>query len=409
VAAIKQCLPGTPIPGPFIDDNRGFSDIGKPGRFPFSFRHAMISSEPKTMTAIRKLRPEPGLDLRHDVPCPQIGAREVLVNVTHAGICGTDRHIYEWDRWSQNRIKVGITTGHEFVGRVIAVGKAVDRAEIGQRVSVEGHVGCNRCEPCRTGNAHICEHVEILGIDRDGGFAQFVAVPEGNLWPVHPQIRDEVAAVFDPLGNAVHTVMTAGVSGKTVLITGVGIIGLMAVSVARAAGASKIFVTDVDPSRLALARRLGADEAFAASEPWVETIRECTGGYGAHVLLEMSGNPQALRNGFEALRGGGHAALLGIPANEVAFDLPRHVIFKGATIHGINGRRMFETWYQMESLLLSGRVNLDPIITHVLPLEEFEHGLRMMQTGEAIKVVLRVPEPESSACQIPTSISAAAT
>ena len=368
----------------------------------------MKSSTAPTMSAIRKLQAAPGLDLRHDVPRPAIGARDVLVNVTHAGICGTDRHIYEWDRWSQNRIKVGITTGHEFVGRVVAVGKAVERATVGQRVSAEGHVGCGRCEPCRTGNGHICEHVEILGIDRDGGFAQLVAVPEDNIWPVHPEIRDEVAAIFDPLGNAVHTVMTAGVSGKTVLITGVGIIGLMAVGVARAAGASQIFVSDVDPARLALARRLGADAAFLASEDWLPQIRQRTGGYGVHVLLEMSGHPQAIRNGFEALRGGGHAALLGIPANDVALDLPRHVIFKGATIHGINGRRMFETWYQMESLLLSGRLDLDPIITHVLPLEDFEQGLRMMQSGEAIKVVLRIPPLDATECQIPTSISAAA-
>ncbi len=364
---------------------------------------------PKTMTAIQKLKAAPGLDLRTDVPVPSIGAREVLVNVTHAGICGTDRHIYEWDRWSQNRIRLGITTGHEFVGRIVAIGKSVERAEMGQRVSVEGHVGCNCCEPCRTGNAHICSNLRILGIDCDGGFAQFVAVPEENLWPVHPQIRDEVAAIFDPLGNAVHTVMTAGVSGKTVLITGVGIIGLMAVGVAKAAGASRVYVTDLDRSRLALAKNLGADEAFVATDDWVPQVRELTGGYGPHVLLEMSGNASAIRSGFDALRSGGHVAMLGIPPNEVSLDLPRHVIFKGATIYGINGRRIFETWYQMESLLLSGRLNLDPIITHVLPLEKFEHGIEMMRTGEAIKVVLKIPQPNTAECQTPNSITAAAT
>lgn len=362
---------------------------------------------PSTMVAIRKLRGEPGLDLRSDTPVPQVGPREVLIRVTHAGICGTDRHIYEWDRWSQNRIRLGITTGHEFVGEVVQIGPAVQRTTVGRRVCVEGHVGCQVCEPCRTGNGHICESVRILGIDCDGGFAQYVAAPEENIWHVHPEIRDEVAAIFDPLGNAVHTVMTAGVSGQTVLITGVGIIGLMAVSVAKAAGASRIYATDVDPARLRVARQLGADEVFNAKDDFIPQIRKATGGLGVHVLLEMSGNAQAIRNGLEAMRGGGRAALLGIPSNDVPLDLPRHVIFKGATILGINGRRMFETWYQMENLLLSGRLNLEPIITHVIPMAEFESGFKMMQSGEAIKVVLKIPQSTENECQAKNSISAA--
>jgi threonine 3-dehydrogenase len=363
---------------------------------------------PSTMHAIRKLRGQPGLDYCPDVPLPKIGSREVLVNVTHAGICGTDRHIYEWDRWSQNRIKLGITTGHEFVGRVVQVGPSVNRTTIGRRVCVEGHVGCQLCEPCRTGNGHICDKVRILGIDTNGGFAQFAAVPEENVWHVHPDIPDEIAAIFDPLGNAVHTVMTAGVSGQSVLITGVGIIGLMAVSVAKAAGASRVFATDVDPRRLKLARELGADDTFAANEDFVSRVRAATGGLGAHALLEMSGNEQALRSGLDALRGGGRAALLGIPANDVSLDLPRHVIFKGATLLGINGRRMFETWYQMENFVLSGRLNLEPIITHVIPMSDFESGLRMMQSGEAIKVVLKIPPIQDAACPTESSIGAAA-
>jgi threonine 3-dehydrogenase len=362
---------------------------------------------PSTMVAIRKLRAAPGLDLCTDTPVPKLGPRDVLIRVTHAGICGTDRHIYEWDRWSQNRIKPGITTGHEFVGEVVQIGPAVQRTSVGRRVCVEGHVGCQSCEACRTGNGHICERVRILGIDCDGGFAQYVAAPEENIWHVHPDIRDEIAAIFDPLGNAVHTVMAAGVSGQTVLITGVGIIGLMAVSVAKAAGASRIYVSDVDPARLKLALRLGADEAFNAKEDIVAKIRAATGGPGVHVLLEMSGNVQAIRSGLDALRSGGRAALLGIPPNDVPLDLPRLIIFKGATILGINGRRMYETWYQMENLLLSGRLNLDPIITHVIPLAEFESGFRMMQSGEAIKVVLRIPQATDVECPMKSSISAA--
>jgi threonine 3-dehydrogenase len=349
---------------------------------------------PATMPAIRKLKSEPGLWWQPETPVPKIGPREVLVAVTHAGICGTDRHIYEWDAWSKSRVQLGITTGHEFVGKIVAKGSAVTRAEIGQRVSAEGHIGCGVCQPCRTGNGHICEKVDILGIDCNGCFASYVAVPEENLWPVHPDIPDHIAAIFDPLGNAMHTVMAAGVSGRSVLITGVGIIGLMAVTIAHAAGAGTIMVTDRDEKRLALAKKLGADYAFHASdESWPTKARELTHNQGPQVLLEMSGHPKAIRQGFAALRNGGTAALLGIPAEPVPLDLPNDIIFKGATVLGINGRRMFETWYQVESFLLSGRLNLEPIVTHHLPLADFEKGFKLMQAGEAIKVVLEVPQP----------------
>lgn len=349
----------------------------------------------RTMLAIKKLQAAPGLDWCPQTPVPTIGPRDVLVAVTHAGICGTDRHIYEWDAWSASRVPVGITTGHEFVGEVAAVGDAVTRVKPGDRVSAEGHIGCGVCEPCRTGNAHICEKVDIIGIDRDGCFAQYVAVPEENAWPVHPDIPNHVAAVFDPLGNAMHTVMAAGVSGRSVLITGVGIIGLMAVTIARAAGAGTILVTDVDERRLELAKQLGADHTFhAGSADWPTEARRLTHNQGPQVLLEMSGHPKAIRAGFAALRNGGTAALLGLPAKEVAFDLANDIIFKGATVLGINGRRMFETWYQVESFVLSGRLNLEPIITHQLPMSEFNRGIELMQTGEAIKVVLEVPHDE---------------
>ena len=348
---------------------------------------------PATMPALRKLHDAPGLDFCPEVKVPDVGPRDVLISVTHAGICGTDRHIYEWDAWSQSRVKVGITTGHEFVGKVIQVGQAVNRTQVGARVSAEGHIGCGICEQCRTGNGHICNEVDILGIDCDGCFAPYVVVPEDNVWPVHDDISNEAAAVFDPLGNAVHTVMTAGVSGRSILITGVGIIGLMAVSVARAAGASQIFVTDVDPKRLAIARDLGADEAYDARESgWVDEIRNKTGGGGVQSLLEMSGNIHAIRDGFTALRNGGSAAMLGIPSGDITIDLTNHIIFKGATVHGINGRKMFETWYQMENLLLSKRINLDPIITHVIEMKDYEKGFKMMQSGEAIKVVMKIPQ-----------------
>jgi threonine 3-dehydrogenase len=350
------------------------------------------------MPAIRKLSDAPGLTYQAGIALPDYGPRDVLIAVTHAGICGTDRHIYEWDPWSRNRVQVGITTGHEFVGRVVRVGDAVQRTSVGARVSAEGHIGCGNCEQCRTGNGHICDSVDILGIDVDGCFAGFVAVPEDNVWPVHPEIPDRIAAIFDPLGNAVHTVMAAGVSGKSVLITGVGIIGLMAVTVARAAGAGRIYVTDVDPNRLQLALCLGADEVFDAREPWVDKVRRSAGGGGVHCLVEMSGHPQAIRDGFEAMRNGGTAAMLGIPSDEITIDLSK-LIFKGATVLGINGRLMFDTWYQMENLILSDRLELDPIITHTIDMEDFETGFRMMQSGEAIKVVMRIKQEGQELCQ----------
>ncbi|CAN5598015.1 L-threonine 3-dehydrogenase [soil metagenome] len=346
-----------------------------------------------TMIAIKKSSPAPGLTLDRQAPVPTIGPRDVLIAVTHAGICGTDRHIYEWDDWSSNRIPVGITIGHEFVGKVAKVGDAVLRTKVGERVSAEGHIGCGVCEPCRTGQMHICEKVDIIGIDRDGAFAQFVSIPEENVWPVHPDIPDHVAAIFDPLGNAMHTVMAAGVSGKSVLITGVGIIGLMAVPIARAAGAQKIIVTDRDDRRLSIARELGADVAYQATDAdWPIKARDVTGGIGPQVLLEMSGNARAIRQGFAALRNGGTAALLGISSKPVEMDLANDIIFKGAKVLGINGRLMFETWYQVESFLLSGKINLEKIVTHQIPLEDFERGFKLMQSGEAIKVVMQIPQ-----------------
>lgn len=340
---------------------------------------------------------------------PEPGPRDVLIRVKKVGICGTDRHIWEWDAWAASRIPVGIITGHEFVGDVVRVGSAVTRYQPGQRVSAEGHISPGTGYNARTGNAHIAEGMQILGVDRDGCFAEYVCVPEDNVWPVHASIPDKVAAVLDPLGNAVHTVMSANVSAKTVLITGVGIIGLMAVTVARAAGASRIFVTDVNAARLALAKKLGATEAYNTYVPpppreptggphqahtgtpeWIKDLRKATRGDGPDVLLEMSGHPAAIHDGFTALRMGGTAALLGIPSMPFTFDLTNHIVFKAATVLGINGRKMFDTWYQMESLLLSGRLELDEIITHDLPLADFTQGFRCMQSGEGIKVVMSV-------------------
>ncbi|MBL0926629.1 MAG: L-threonine 3-dehydrogenase [Phycisphaerales bacterium] len=361
------------------------------------------------MRALVKASPAPGLDLIPDRPAPlgstgrplEPGPTEVLIRVHKAGVCGTDRHIYEWDDWAASRIPVGIVTGHEFVGIVEKVGSACTRVTPGTRCSAEGHITAWADYNSRTGNAHIASDTKILGVDRDGIFADYAMIPESNVWPLDPRIPDRFAAVMDPLGNAVHTVMAAGVSARTVLITGVGIIGLMAVTVARAAGASRIYATDTNPARLALARKLGAAAAFnplpeskgGDGDRWIDAIKRETRGDGADVLLEMSGSPIALDQGFRALRMGGTAALLGIPSRAPTFDLTNHVVFKGATVLGINGRRMWETWYQMENLLTSGRLELDDIITHELPLAQYRRAFELMQSGEGIKIVLDLNGP----------------
>ncbi len=375
------------------------------------------AAAPATATMRSLIKHHAGTELQlAQRPVPQPGPRDVLIKVKKVGICGTDRHIWEWDAWAASRIPVGIITGHEFVGHIVKVGSAVTRYQPGLRVSAEGHISPGTGYNARTGNAHIAADMVILGVDRDGCFAEYVCIPEENVWPVHADIPDKIAAILDPLGNAVHTVMSADVSAKTVLITGVGIIGLMAVTVAKAAGASRIFVTDVDAKRLAIAKKLGAVEAYNSYVPpppreprggggtggsahhpashatpdWIKDLRKATRGDGPDVLLEMSGHPSAINDGFTALRMGGTAALLGIPSTPFTFDLTNHIVFKAATVLGINGRKMFQTWYQMESLLLSGRLQLDDIITHELPLADFAKGFRLMQTGEGIKIVMSV-------------------
>ena len=340
------------------------------------------------MQALVKARPEPGFVLE-ERPVPRIGPTDVLIRVEKAGVCGTDQHIYGWDRWAQARVHPPLIVGHEFMGRVVELGAAVRSVAVGERVSAEGHIADGTCFLCRTGEAHVCEHVQIIGVDRDGAFAEYIAMPEYNVWKLDPAIPDEFAAVFDPLGNAVHTVMAAGVSSKSVAITGVGSIGLMAIPVARAAGAAAVYAIDVNPRKLELATRLGADETFLATEPnLVDEIRRRTGGDGVDVLLEMSGSGSAIDAGLQMVRNGGRAALLGIPSDDVRINLAERIIFKGLTVLGINGRKMFETWYQTQALVKSGRVDLRPIITHVVPFAEFDRAFALMHSGEAAKIVL---------------------
>jgi threonine 3-dehydrogenase len=340
------------------------------------------------MQALIKPGSEPGF-LLSEVPIPTIRPTDVLIRVEKAGLCGTDQHIYAWNGWARQRIKPPLVVGHEFMGTVVAVGADVRSVRVGERVSAEGHIADLTCLLCRTGQAHICEAVHIIGVDRDGAFAEYVAIPEYNVWRLDPAIPDVVAAIFDPLGNAVHTVMAAGVSVKSVVIMGVGSIGLMAVQVARAAGATAVYAVDVNPKKLELAQRLGADATFLATQDdLVGEIRRLTRGDGADVLLEMSGSETAIDLGLQMLRNGGTAALLGLPSNPITVNLADRVIFKGLTLLGINGRRMFETWFQTEALVKSGRVDPRAIITHVLPYTEYDRAFELMEKGEAVKIVL---------------------
>ncbi|MEW5978744.1 MAG: L-threonine 3-dehydrogenase [Acidobacteriota bacterium] len=342
-----------------------------------------------TMRALVKETAKPGLTLK-EVPVPSPGFGEVLIRVERAGICGTDLHIYEWDKWAAERVRPSLTIGHEFVGRVARLGEGVSTVKVGDRVSGEGHIGCGDCYCCRTGQGHICEKVDIIGVDVNGCFAEYLLLPGANVWKLDSRVSDRVGAILDPLGNAMHTVMVDQISGRSVLIMGVGTIGLMMVTIARAAGALEIFCVDTNGYKLGVAKQLGADLCLNAQDSEFEDkIRSRTRGrLGVDVLLEASGHPTAIKSGLSLLRSGGWAALLGIPPQEIPFDLAREVIFKGVTLYGINGRRIFETWYQCENFLTRGRLNLDPIITHEMPLQEFQKGFELMKAGKAIKVIL---------------------
>jgi len=340
------------------------------------------------MKALRKTQPAKGLQMEI-IAVPSIGPTDVLVRVKTASICGTDLHIYGWDRWSQGRIKPPVTLGHEFCGVIERVGEEVRAVKPGDFVSAEMHVNCGHCHQCRVGQSHICQNLRIIGIDQDGAFAEFVKIPASNIWKLDPAIPEHYGAILDPLGNAVHTVLAGPVAGQTVLVTGCGPIGLMSIAVAKACGSSKVFATETNEARRATAKKMGADVVLnPAAENVVEIILADTGGTGVDALLEMSGNPTAIQQGFKSLRAGGRASLLGIPTENVPLDLVNDVIFKGATVQGIYGRRMYETWVQMTALLKTGRLNLEPLFGERAPLDEFESAFSLLQSGLAGKILL---------------------
>ncbi len=338
------------------------------------------------MKALVKSKAEQGLWLE-EIPEPSIGINDVLVRVHYTGICGTDVHIFKWDEWAQKTIHVPLTIGHEFVGEIVEVGSNVNDFFPGDIVSGEGHVICGRCRNCLAGRRHLCASAQGVGVNRAGAFAELISLPMANIWRHHHGIDQEVAAIFDPFGNAVHTALSFPVLGEDVLITGAGPIGIMAIPVLRYAGARHVAVTDLNPFRLELARKMGATLAVNPNEtPLPEVQKQLGMVEGFDVGLEMSGSPQALQQMIANMSHGGKIAVLGIPAGETPLDY-RHVIFNMLTIKGIYGREMYETWYKMSVMLESG-VNIAPVITHRFTYSDFQMGFDAMISGEAGKVVL---------------------
>ncbi len=340
----------------------------------------------KTMQALVKKYPKPGLWL-DEVPVPEVGINDVLIKVHKTAICGTDLHIWDWNEWARKTIPVPMVVGHEYVGRVAAMGSNVFDLNVGDIVSGEGHIVCGRCRNCLAGRRHLCKDTNGVGVNRAGAFAEYICIPVTNVWHADPKIPMEILAIFDPFGNATHTTLAFPILGEDVLITGAGPIGIMATAIARHAGARYVVTTDLNPYRLELAKRMGATVALNVKERSLAQVRRDLGmKEGFDVGLEMSGNGAAFQEMLDNMCHGGKIAMLGIPSQELAIDWNK-VIFNMLTIRGIYGREMYETWYLMQSLIKIG-LDLSPIITHRMPYTEFEEAFRVMGTGRAGKVII---------------------
>ena len=338
------------------------------------------------MKALVKKTPEEGIWMA-DVPMPKVGLTDILIKVKKTAICGTDVHIYLWNDWAQRTIKTPMTIGHEFVGEIVEIGKDVKGWKIGERVSAEGHIVCGECRACKAGKRHLCPNTKGIGVNRDGCFAEYVSVPATNVWKVHPSVPDDIAAIFDPYGNATHTALSYDVVGEDVLVTGAGPIGIMAAAIARHNGARNVVLTDVNDWRLGLARKLGIENTVNVAKQSLKDSMESLGMVGGFdVGLEMSGSPQAFAQMLDNMYNGGRVALLGLLPNGAGIDWDK-VIFKGLFIKGIYGREIFETWYKMEAMIRSG-LDISPIITHRYNFDDFQKGFDAMISGESGKVVL---------------------
>lgn len=338
------------------------------------------------MKALAKLHPEVGIWM-HDVPIPTIGHNDILIKIVKTAICGTDVHIYNWDSWSQQTVPLNMTIGHEYAGVVAAVGAEVTGFAIGDRVSGEGHVTCGHCRNCRAGRRHLCRNTVGVGVNRPGAFAEYLVLPAVNAFKIPDGISDDMATVFDPLGNAVHSALSFDLVGEDVLITGAGPIGVMSAAVARHAGARHVVVTDINSYRLGLAVKLGATRAVRIDQESLQEVEAELGmTEGFDVGLEMSGAPSAIAEMLATINHGGKIALLGIPADAMTVDWSQ-IIMKGLTLKGIYGREMFETWYKMASLIQAG-LDLTDIVTHRFPIAEYEQAFTVMRSGQSGKVVL---------------------
>lgn len=338
------------------------------------------------MKTLTKLKKEPGMWMV-DQPLPDIGHNDVKIKINKTAICGTDMHIYHWDEWSQKTIPVPMIVGHEFIGVIEAVGSEVSAYKPGQRVSGEGHITCGHCRNCRAGRRHLCRNTVGVGVDRAGAFAEYLVIPQDNVFPIPDNISDDMAAIFDPFGNAVHTALSFDLVGEDVLITGAGPIGIMAVAVCKHVGARHVVITDVNPYRLQLAAKMGATRAVDVSKQnLAEVMQELAMTEGFDIGLEMSGVPSAFKGMLEVMNNGGKIAMLGIPPGDMAIDW-NQVIFKGLKIKGIYGREIFETWYKMVSMLQSG-LDISPVITHHFNIDDFQQGFDIMSSGQSGKVIL---------------------
>ncbi len=339
------------------------------------------------MKALVKAKAEPGLWMQ-DVAEPEVRINDVLIKVDRAGICGTDLHIYQWDNWAQGAVPVPLVVGHEFVGEIVDIGANVKDFKVGDIVSGEGHLVCGHCRNCMAGRRHLCAETRGVGVNRTGAFAEFIALPQTNVWYHDQSLDRDIMAIFDPFGNAAHTALSFETLGEDVLITGAGPIGIMAAAICRHAGARNVVITDRNDFRLGLAAGMGATRTVNVTEEKLEAVQQELGMQeGFDVGLEMSGNAEAFRDLLDNMCHGGKIALLGIPGKDIAIDW-NTVIFNGLTIKGIYGREMYETWYQMTSMLQSG-LDISPVITHRFSFEDFQQGFDAMQGGESGKVILK--------------------
>lgn len=338
------------------------------------------------MRALSKLKREAGIWMT-EADIPQPGPNDLLIKIHKTAICGTDIHIYQWDEWSQNTIPVPMIVGHEYVGEVVGLGQEVRGFELGDRVSGEGHITCGHCRNCRAGRRHLCRNTVGVGVDRQGAFAEYLVIPAFNAFRIPDNISDDLAAIFDPFGNAVHTALSFNLTGEDVLITGAGPIGIMAVAVAKHVGARHVVITDINDYRLELATKMGATRSVnVANQDLPDVMAELGMTEGFDVGMEMSGVPAAFSSMLECMNHGGKIAMLGIPPSNMSIDWTK-VIFKGLEIKGVYGREMFETWYKMASLIQSG-LDLSPILTHEMPVDQFQEGFDIMSSGQSGKVIL---------------------